>query len=185
MTAVLTLGLVGLVVAAWASLFKVVPDSATSRCRYRLWRLRDQLVDEIRHGEYEDPRPPELLVEYIELGIEDAGDLTAANAVLFHLTTRRLESPPDPFDFSTFQPRDSALVKERLEEFEGALLSKVFFGSPSGWVLSAVALPIALFSLVRARGGRPPVVEGTARRLREDLVLSNRDEHPQAIYQHV
>ena len=86
MTALLTIEVIGVALLAWGCVFKLVPDYALSHNRYKLWRLRDVLADEIRHGAFSDAGQPRAVLRVIERSIESLSDLSALNLVLFRAT---------------------------------------------------------------------------------------------------
>ncbi len=178
MTTLLTINLLVLMIAAWLSVLVVVPRCKTSRFRYLLWQQRDELVDEVRHGEYENPKGAEGLIALIETAIEDAHDLTAINFVSFRLLfTRHMDlHKEDPFGLADLNAADRRRLREHLTAVDHTLFDKAFLWTPSGWLLLPVLLLLALLSMLRSRGRRPSVVQPTARRIREDLALSNPDD---------
>jgi len=185
MTALLTINLIVLALAAWFSITKVVPACATSRYRYRLWRLRDALSDDIRHGKFHDEEAAKKVRLLIDLAIEDADDLSALNLVLFQLVLRRSDLPADPLGLEELSPYDQECLKERLEEVQAALLSKTLFGSVSGWLATFFLIPVVVVAAFRD-SGQPRVLQRTSNRIRDDLVRSNRLDGPHGhTYQHV
>ena len=163
MTTLLFINLVVLALAAWVSLFILVPSCAASRCRYRLWNLRDQIVDQIRHGEFVDSQPAQELVLITELAIEDAPDITAVNAFLFRIATGDLRLVEDPLGLETLGPQDSRSMEPHIQRLDHILLTKAFLGSPTGWIAALVMTPFFLISLFKARGGRPAVTGATSK----------------------
>lgn len=185
MTALLTINLIVLALAAWFSITKVVPACATSRYRYRLWRLRDALSDDIRHGKFHDEEAAKKVLLLIDLAIEDADDLSALNLTLFGMVMRRSDFPRDPLGLSDLRPYDRDCLTERLAEVQDALLSKTLFGSVSGWIVTLVLSPIVLIAAGRD-SGRPKVLQRASNRIRDDLVRSNELDGPHGhTYQHV
>lgn len=185
MTALLAINLIVLALAAWLSITKVVPACATSRYRYRLWRLRDALSDDIRHGKFDDEEAAMKVRLLIDLAIEDADDLSALNLTLFQFVVRRSDLPADPLGLGELSPSDEECLKERLEEVQAALLSKTLFGSVSGWLATAFLIPVVGVAAFR-NSGKPPVLQRASDRIRDDLVRSNRLDGPHGhTYQHV
>jgi len=185
MNALLTINLIVLALAAWLSVTKVVPSCATSRYRYRLWRLRDGLSDDIRHGKFHDVEAAKNVRLLIDLAIEDAEDLSALNLLLFGLVVRKSDLPEDPLGLADLRPHDRDCLNERLTEVQDALLSKTLFGSVSGWFITALVSPVVLVAALRD-SGRPKVLQRTSDRIRDDLVRSNRLDGPHGhTYQHV
>jgi hypothetical protein len=186
MNALLTINLILLFLAAWFSLTKVVPSCATSRYRYRLWRQRDTLADEIRHSKFHNSEAAQKVLTLIDIAIEDAEDLSAFNFILFGWVFRKEEIPKDPLALGDLTDFDHECLSQYLQEVQSALLSKTLLGSVSGWVITAFVFPFVLVAAIR-HSGRPLVLERASDRIRDDLVWSNcvGDPSPDHLYQHV
>src|SRR4051812_30215362 len=111
MTALLTICLIAVTLLAWVSVFNIIPNCSTSRFRYRVWRIRDSLVDDLRAGTFTIREQPEHLVNLFETAIEEAGDVSALNAGLMHLSTRRQEID-FPFQFDEFPEAEATKLKQ-------------------------------------------------------------------------
>ncbi len=146
-----------LTLLAWASLFKIVPACATSSFRYRLWRIRDEVCDEVAAGEYRDPEQAQALVRLLEASIENADDLSALNVWMLHVASRG-KTPPDIFHLDDLVAMDKERLRQHLDRFEVALVKKALGGTPSGWValVALVSMAIASSLAKRIRGGPPP-----------------------------
>ncbi len=72
MAALLTFDLVALALFAWFCLVKVVPDCNVSILRYRLWRVRDRLADQICLGVYENEAAATDVLHTIEACIANS-----------------------------------------------------------------------------------------------------------------
>ncbi|HET8814110.1 MAG TPA: hypothetical protein VFM51_04065 [Solirubrobacterales bacterium] len=186
MTALLTLTLVALALFAWVSITKIVPSYATSRYRYRLWRLRDDLSDDIRHGKFDQEEGPRKVLALIDLAIEDADDLSALNMILFAWTVVGTKDiPEDPLELGELSPHDDRMLAERLQAVHSALLAKTLLGSVSGWVITIVLTPFVFYSAMRD-SGRPKILARASDRIQTDLLRSNQMEsHHGRFYQHV
>lgn len=185
MTTLLSLNLVAVAIFAWFSIFKVVPSYATSRCRYRLWQLRDELADSIRNGEFETPDAARRIVSVVELAIEDAEDLSALNVRLFYWVSRDERLSNDPFHLTALSTGDARSLRKALSEFESALLAKTLLGSPSGWLMTLFLTPVVAISAIRTNE-RPPVLSRAAKQIGNDLLRSNQLDGPHdRLYQHV
>lgn len=186
MNALLTINLILLFLAAWFSITKVLPSCATSRYRYRLWRQRDTLADEIRHGKFYSPDAARKVLALIDIAIEDAEDLSALNFILFGWVFRKEEIPKDPLGLGDLTNYDHDCLSEHLRQVQSALLSKTLLGSVSGWLFTVAVSPVVLVAAVR-HSGRPRVLERASDRIRDDLVWSNSvgDPSPDHLYQHV
>jgi|SwirhirootsSR3_FD_contig_31_16816623_length_1041_multi_11_in_0_out_0_2 hypothetical protein len=186
MNALLTINLILLFLGAWFSITKVVPACATSRYRYRLWRQRDTLADEIRKGKFHNPDSARKVLTLVDLAIEDAEDVSALNFALFTWVFRKEELPRDPLGLGGLTNYDRACLDDHLEQVQSALLSKTLLGSVSGWLITAAVFPFVLAAAVR-HSGRPKVLQRASDRITDDLVWSNcvGDPHPDTLYQHV
>jgi hypothetical protein len=188
-TALLTINLIALAIFAWISLTKIVPAYATSRYRYRLWRIRDDLADDIRHGKFDQRDAPKRVLFFVDLAIDDAEDLSALNMFLFAWTFwGNQEIPDDPLALAAASPRDQNLLGERLASINSALLAKLLFGSVSGWLITIALIPFVAVSAIR-NSGRPRVLARASNRIQTDLLrgstLDNNDHHHGRLYQHV
>jgi hypothetical protein len=185
MNTIFTLNFMALAIFAWVSLVKIVPSCAASRYRYRLWRLRDGLADDIRGGGFESSNAARKIVSYIEVAIEDAADLTALHVLLFFWTNRVDVSLNDPLALRELGHRDRVRLEETLSEVENAFLAKAFLGSVSGWLLTLPLLPAVATAALRD-SGRPKFLKNAASQIRNDLAASNQLDGPhEGLYQHV
>lgn len=177
MNTLLVLDIVALALFAWACAFLIVPLCAANMCRYRLWRIRDGLADAIRADAFEDCTQPDRIVSVIEGTIEHLPDLSALNVALFHLSGRSL-SDGRPWRGAWRLDRMAAEDRERLkphvDALERAVISHVFFGTPSGWLALAVVAPMALATELVKRltgkdGGGASLVHDARRHVREEF----------------
>jgi hypothetical protein len=132
-----------LALLSWLSLAKIIPDCATSHYRYRQWRLRDQLVDEIRHGEYQDAERAGRFVRMFEWSIAQSPDLSVLKLVLLNISRPR-HVGRDPLDLEGLSPDDCAKLRAYRDEYETATVLKAFMGTPSGWICVVLMMPLAL-----------------------------------------
>jgi hypothetical protein len=131
------------VLLAWLSIFVVIPSCSISLLRYRLWQLRDKLAGEIRAGKFSDQDQPQRLILVIEASIKSAHVYSLPNMLLLHLFVRKVELPT-PFDLDALNADDRRLFERRLEQLEMDTLSRALIGTPSGWVVLMLAVPVAL-----------------------------------------
>lgn len=151
MGALLAVGISVMALLGWISIFKLVPACSISLMRHRLWRLRDQLVDEIRQGEYHDAVPAEILTFRAEAVIEHASKISMLNLALLRLSQKGAPELVDRLDLSmkSLSDDDRTRITAHLEEFETALFTRSMFGTPSGWIATLVSFPIFLVFFVR------------------------------------
>ena len=144
MSTVLWLNVVALALFAWACVFKLVPGYALSHHRYELWRLRDQLADDIRHGAFRDQRQPRQVLRLMERSIENLDDMSTLNMLLFRLSARGVPEWSPPWDLAAANPSDRKELERRIESLENVLVKHALLGTPSGWLSMFVMLPIAI-----------------------------------------
>jgi hypothetical protein len=196
MNALLTVSVVAIALFAWASVVRIVPFCAVSLFRYRLWRIRDQLVDEVRHGKFDDIEQPKILVSLVEATIAGAKDLTALNMLLLRLAAPRDVSPPHPLNLDDLNPSDRELVEGHLHRLLREMAIHTLGGTPSGWICSIVLLPLAVVVTVvtrlRGKGDGGSVIQATKLHVLEEVdpaalaLMSRRnDRRGRSLYQHV
>jgi hypothetical protein len=134
--------------AALAGLFVVWPLSERSLFRYRLWAIRDRLVDDLLDGTVSRSEAAIRLRAQIEWEIRNAAPyLLERYAIYRFVVLRRLAQPAD-VEIPMTGLADSE--RERLRHYEqevgSARLKFIVFGSPSGWLLTtALILWFAIF----------------------------------------
>lgn len=158
MQAFLTVIAVALAIFAWVCIVKIIPDCARSLFRYRLWRLRDELVDEIRAGTFENDEMPKVLAAVVEGTITVAPEATLARMLMAAWTCRSMQVP-ELFDFESLGRGDRRLLEKRFSEYRQIAVRHILLGAPSGWILTALVgvlvVPVAaLFALMMTLSGR-------------------------------
>ena len=198
MNALLTLNIIVLALLAWLSLVWIVPSCATSRFRYRAWRIRDEVVDELRAGRYEERDEPEAFVQTVETAIEEAAVLSFLKVSMFGIATRKLEFKP-PFRLDGLSENDATLLRAHITRMDEAAIDKALFGSPSGWIAVVLVLPLLLVSatlraLFRGHSKGGSVFKDAKQHVREDFemdvalaltVRSGGHGHHRALHQYV
>lgn len=151
MDALMTAIVIAVVLFGWFCLIWVIPNSLLSLFRYRLWRMRDGLYDEIRAGKFHGTKQAYVLVEDMECFIERAKELSPLNIALILLSHRRLEVPKgEIIDMSGMDARDKRRLTKHLENFQIAIIKHVFYETPSGWILTLPALPFIAYAKLSA-----------------------------------
>jgi hypothetical protein len=148
-----------LALSAVVGIVVVIPWCQRSQFRYRLWRLRDRITDDLINGVLPDSEVVHHLRDDVGAFIRYARQFTFVNFVLTYAVGRNssLASFPRP----GYEDLNSAQL-ERLRgyehEFSVIRVSYLFKGSPSGW-LGTLAFPIVLFFFGRTKttgdGQRP------------------------------
>jgi hypothetical protein len=158
MTVLTTFALIAVAVFVWACLFKVIPNCLLSLFRYKLWRQRDQLAREIRCGEYEHRESAEMVLGEIECFIEGAAQLSPLNIGLLYLSARGIVVVPEDRLILQKLPADErARLESTLDDFHRAVAKHVLLGTPSGWLVTFLAVPVVpvvLFFRVLADEGK-------------------------------
>src|SRR5664279_2002615 len=142
----LVLDVVGVTLFAWFGLIKIIPSCNLSMFRYRLWRLRDQLADDVRDGAFQETTQPQVLVRFLEGVIELAPEIGALKLGAMRWSCRHVQSP-ELFArevLEALDPRDREIMERRLDELRQIAVRHVLFGSPSGWVLTFILVPLAV-----------------------------------------
>lgn len=123
-----------------------IPRTMASLFRYRLWRLRDALVDDVLFDRIENTPEIEELRGHLETAIRTAEHLTPgklAVVAMYHSPRAKLELARR----STLL-RDDHKPSKREAEFGRLALRHLLFGSPTGWMFSVILfgllLPIAV-----------------------------------------
>jgi hypothetical protein len=150
MSAVTFVALIAWGLAAWLAIFLVVPSCMQSMFRHRLWRLRDNVVDQIRGERLVDAEPFRKLVREIECAILAAREVSPFRITLLRFASRDLlrDAKFDYFDPADVDVSDRVLAEGYLNELRAAFYRQMLFGSPSGWllliVLSVLTFPVAV-----------------------------------------
>jgi len=179
MYVVLILNVVGLTLFAWFGLIKLIPSCNLSVFRYRLWRLRDSLADDVLDGSFQDSTQPQILVRFLEGVIELAPEMGALKLVVMRWSCRHVQTP-ELFDreaLEALDPKDRAIMERRLNELRQIAVRHVLFGSPSGWMLTFVLVPVAVvasllehtFRLLTGRHDGGSVIQEARHKVRDDV----------------
>jgi hypothetical protein len=120
-----------------------------STFRHRLWRLRDNVVDQIRGERLVDAEPFRKLVREIECAILAAPEVSPFRITLLRFASRELRTAKfDYFDPADVDASDRALAEAYVDELRAAFYRQMLFGSPSGWLLlimlSVLIFPVAV-----------------------------------------
>jgi hypothetical protein len=135
---------------AWLAIFMVVPSCMQSMFRHRLWRLRDNIVDQIRGDGLAEPGPFRDLVHEVECAIIAAPEVSPFRIGLLRAVSGNFmrDAKVESFDPENVHPSDRRLAEAYVAEFRAAFFRQLLFGSPSGWILFlllvVLTLPIAL-----------------------------------------
>jgi hypothetical protein len=195
MRAFVILDIVAIALFAWFCLVKVIPSCNVSLYRYRLWRLRDGLADEVRQGAFQDAAPARAVIAFIESLIVLAPQLGAVKLGVMLWSCRHVPDAPDPFKLESLAPRDRQMVQTRLDTVGGLTARHLLLGSPSGWALLVIlGIPTFVISLaaflLRGAPAGSSVIESTRHRMRHEIevdralsLLRNETVSPRAVAQ--
>jgi hypothetical protein len=168
----LTLVLIVSGAALWASVLYVVPRHVESLFRYDLWRLRDDLVDNIFDETLPNLPLVEGLLEAIEAMIGHSSQVTLSSLLAFLISRRSNRSSHHEIDLSSLSESQQLIFLRVLHETYDAAAFKSVAGSPFG----AFGLPIIIVARLIGRIG-PPRPERELRRLL-DFRKSVQTNHP-------
>jgi len=133
MTFLLFLAVVSLPLLAWASVFFIIPGTLRDFYTYSLWRLRDQLVDEIIADGYDDKAAAVKVLSYVRVMIDSANDVSPARIWLLRGLSRSLK-PALP-DLTHLSDGDRLRLQAHLDELARLSTRHARRGTPSGWLL--------------------------------------------------
>lgn len=157
MSTILTVILLSLAAGASTIIFYVFPSSTASLLRYKLWPLRDELVDGLNNDEFHDVTQPRNLVREIELAIESAEELRPLRMVVLMSLARGKRPPGDypVFDVAKADEADKVRLELVCRRFMSAVINHVLFGSWSGLVVAPILIfAAAIESILKGRMGR-------------------------------
>jgi hypothetical protein len=154
--ALLTIELVVLALFAWFCVVKVVPDCNVSILRYRLWRVRDRLADQIRLSVYENEDAARGVLQVIEGCIAGSHELGIIKVVVARWAVRDDDSfRANPLDRPDLSDSDRHRLRGIIAEVESLGARHIAFGSPSGWVITCLLVPAAIIVSVYEKFRRP------------------------------
>jgi len=135
-------------VTAWAGVLFVIPWCQRGQFRQNLWRLRDEITDDVIDGKLSYHPAVNQLREHIDFSIRYAQDITFANLMVVLVSAGRVLraqiAAAEPGCLEGLPPDQAARLGEYRRRF-GKLVSKhIISGSPSGWLAA-----ILIFLLLR------------------------------------
>jgi hypothetical protein len=150
MDVLLTVDCVTAALFAGFCLAKVIPACNRSMFRFRLWKLRDELADEIRAGVFHDSARARELMVLTEDVIERAAEVSAGRLLLLHAAARgRLHYLTEAaIGLEGLDEHDLPLLTARCRTLEWVMRRHVMFGSPVGWLLLATLVPLSLLAAI-------------------------------------
>lgn len=126
-------------IAGWTGVIFVIPWCQRSRYRYRLWQMRDQIVDDVICNKIPSHPAVVELVARIETHIRCVDSFTLASTMTEYIGRRAFELPVDgSLDVTLLGSTEGAIISRYLSEFNKAKVRHLFVGSPSGWIAFAL-----------------------------------------------
>jgi hypothetical protein len=144
----MTFLVIAVVLFGWFCLFRIIPNCLVSLFRYRLWRKRDALYDEVRTGKFHGTKQAYELVRDMEAFIEGAAELSPVNIGLLWATHRHMPTPDEVIDMKSMDARDRRRLTKHLIAFQKDIAKHVFLETPSGWILTLLASPLIGLALL-------------------------------------
>ena len=146
MALLLTLLIIGMVLLAWLSVFKIIPSCYLEMRSYKLWRLRDKLADAIiLHQELEDDLQARHFLVYIEKSIQATAKLGPLNTVILHLVSRKSKTESSARFLGGLEGRDRTLLSSYLKDYEDCLADySIWKFLPRQWVLDTTMISVAM-----------------------------------------
>jgi hypothetical protein len=147
---------------AYATLVFILPSCARSQFRLKLWALRDQVVDEIFAGCFEDTRQPRKFVAAVESVVGSAEHLSLLRVWLEDLASDE-PGPPEHLrvDLATLSAPDRERLTRHVELFHRLIIRHALVGSVSGWLFLLVTKPLAFLGILR-RAVAPRAVKASS-----------------------
>src|SRR5882672_2454070 len=157
MTIALFFVLVALGVLAAVCVLIVVPSYWASITRYELWKIRDDVAGQIRHGGYSDLEQPRRFLSRVETSIDMAGWLSFLFLWLFNWLAGDIDrdlAHAGLFDIEKMSSSDREKIVPHVNRVRAVMVRRVMFRSWSGLI---VGLPLvwltALTQTIRSGGG--------------------------------
>lgn len=118
-----------------------LPNLQHSRYRHALWDIRDDLVDDLLDGRLAMSKASRELLLRIHLAIRYAPEHTIRSAVTSAILLRGVEITAlrKILTSKAVPPDQQKLLLAHYEVLEKATVHHLLWGSPSGWLLVAVA----------------------------------------------
>lgn len=128
------------VVLIYLVLFSV-PNLQHSRYRHALWDIRDDIVDDVIEGRLTLNKATQELLLRVHLAIRFAPEHTIRSGLTSALLLRGQEIPSleKILTGKAVPTGEQARLLEHYGALQGATLHHLFFGSPSGWLIVALA----------------------------------------------
>lgn len=171
-TVLLTVVSGSIVAAVWVLWLRALPEHLCSLYRYKLWRMRDDTVDDMIYGRLTDDPGTRRFVALLEGLIHTAPYFTFARSPFLPRVPRAMVYQQEE-ECSAWLARlpssQRQIYVERIERLRMAVTGHLLFGSPSGWLAAGPLVIVGLLVLAvkRVRGMRISfeTSQGLARRI--------------------
>jgi hypothetical protein len=124
-----------------AAVVVLIPAAIRSVFRYRLWRIRDAIVEDQMSGVLTDAPLVNALIEGVERVIRNSAKVTILEWEMKHRLPERRALASERFferGLKQLTSEQQHRILGHLEEFDGAIERQLFLGSPFGWIAFAV-----------------------------------------------
>ncbi|MHC4696996.1 MAG: hypothetical protein ACYTFA_09655 [Planctomycetota bacterium] len=148
--------LVLLVTVLWAIFVIQVPRTLRSLFRYRLWAIRDAVVDDVLRGDL--PKSPLVDddIRQIECIIANSEAVTFLQFLVLPRPPKKYVEARNAFrteEFKKLTEKQQAVVRGYTDALQWAVLRHLLFGSFAGWtvlgLLATIAFVVAVLAAAR------------------------------------
>jgi hypothetical protein len=135
--------LIALTLIAYFAIFVATPSALRTVFCYRLGALRDALVDDTRHGRYENTEQPLRLAHEIELAMAHVDDLSMFNLLSLRIAAHKVAPPPyQGVELDGLSDADRHLLLHHLNDYHRRIAQHALLETPSGWLFSVLVLVV-------------------------------------------
>jgi hypothetical protein len=164
--------------AAWSGIVYVVPWCKLSQLRYSLWRLRDDIVDDLVDGRLSEHQCVHETVQDIERSLRYSQDFTLLNVFIARWCSQNDRLPRlVGTHLSELAPEERDRLKSYRKQLFEVEAHYLLYGSLIGRLLVLLILPVVMAKTRKStRGGslRPPraiIERRTVREMRDRQVV--------------
>lgn len=131
------------IVGFWLAFFFLIPQIMTSLYRYHLWKLRDEVVDDVALCLLPENPAVTAFISRTEQTIQNADLVSLRHFLLISPFRGRVEEDSDEI-----LPNPEQQARLTGYRYRYALINAkhLFHGTPLGWFALTVAIPIVLIS---------------------------------------
>lgn len=124
----------------WAGVIFLLPRTLRSLYRYRLWNIRDSVIDDILRNRISHSPIADDVVGMVEFAIESSRSLTCLKVILYEVPEHVQKGHAKFFrdEMDKLPKEEQAILWEYVHRFHVAIVRQMMFGSISGWVVSMI-----------------------------------------------